>query len=710
MCGTFRLSAVPPFRRLGIAVIVSTAALLLASAPRLNAQYPTDPPPAAELRPLRFPEFQEAQLDNGLRLVVVENNKLPIVSISLNSPAGSRYDPAGLDGLAEVTSELITKGTQSRTAEQISEQIEGVGGTLFAGAGADFFGITSTVLEEHAELAFELIGDVLLNSTFPEQELELARTRYLSALAVEKSDPAALAGRFFASQVYGDHPYGRSMTEASLAAINRSDVAGYAGTRLAPDGSLLVVAGDLSLDRVRRLAERYLGSWRGTPPAVTASPPPAPSPTSILLVHRPGSAQSNILVGNLALTPTDELYYAAVVANKILGGGADARLFFKLREEKGWTYGSFATLARRKDRGYFQANAEVRNEVTDSALTEMLHQVRRMGAEMVSDSELTNAKGFLVGSFPLSIETPQQVAGQVATTRLLGLGDDYLQNYRERLSSVTAAAAMDAAKKVMLSESAVAVVVGDGQAIYDKLATIAPVTIVDLDGGQLTPEDLTPVASELSFDRSQLVAKRDSFQITVQGNAIGHEITAFVVEGDSLMYWEQTSIPLMGMTQETRVVFDSMTFAAKSLDVTGSFGGRPMASHLVYAGDHVTGRAQTPQPTGELKTVDVDTTLTAGTIDLNLLQPFLPLLPLENEASFTVGAFDGGENRVLTVTIKVVGTESITVPAGEFTAYRVAVTGLEQSAVYFVSTDAPRRVLKTEIVGQPIAFELVRRQ
>lgn len=694
-------------RSLVAPALVSTVFMLLAGS-GLRAQYPTEPPPATELRPLRFPAFREARLDNGMQLVVVESHRLPIVSISLNLDAGSRYAPPGLEGLAEIVSELITKGTESRTAEQIAAQIEGVGGNLIASAGDDFFTLSSTVLADHVDLAFELMGDVLLHATYPETELELARTRYRSTLAAEKSDPNALAGRFFAAAVYGDHPYGRSMTEASLAAISREDVTGFAASRLVPDGALLVVSGDISLDRVRQLTDRHLGAWTGSPPATTVPAPPAAKPTTILLVHRPGSAQSNILVGNLALGPRDSLYYPAVVANRVLGGGADARLFLKLREEKGWTYGAYSSLSRRKDVGFFRANAEVRTEVTDSALVELLHQLRLLQTEEIPDSELANAQGFLVGSFPLTIQTPQQVAAQVARARMLGLADDYLETYRERLAAVDPAAASRAARAVLHPDSAAVVVVGDGQAIYDKLASVAPVRIIDTDGSPLTPEDLTPVAAELEFDRTQLVARRDSFQIVAQGTPLGHSVTAWSEAEDGPTYWEITAIPMMGMTQETNVKLDPATLAAVSVDINGNFGGRTAETHLAYDNGHVTGSAQTPKPTGEIATVDVDTTLATGFIDMNLVQPLLPALALADGASFTVSAFDASENRIKTITLKVTGTQDVTVPAGTFSTFRVEMTGIEQGAVYFVTTDSPRRLVKTEVVGQPIVFELIR--
>jgi len=681
--------------------------LLSAAGSLLHAQYPTDPPPPGELRPLQFPDFRETRLDNGLQLIVVENSRLPVVSISLNLPAGSLYDPVGLEGLADIVAELITKGTESRTAEQIAAEIEGVGGTLQATSGSDFFAVTATVLADHVGLAFDLIGDVLLHATFPESELELARTRFLSALRVDKSDPATLATRFFASEVYGAHPYGHSQTEASLAAISRSDVVSFAGMRLAPQGGLLVVAGDLSPTDAQHLAERHLGSWQGSPPEVTVPEPPAPKATEIVLVHRPGSAQSNIRVGNLALRPRDDLYYAAVVANKILGGGADARLFLKLREEKGWTYGAYSGIARRRDVGFFQANTEVRTEVTDSALTEMLRQIRRMGSEPADASELAAAKGFLVGSFPLSIQTPQQVANQVATVKLLGLGDDYLETYRERLDAVDASEAMQAAQTIMRPDNAVVIAVGDGRALYDKLAAIAPVRIVDVDGSPLTPDDLAPTATALEFDHASIVARRDSFRIGFQGNEIGYQVSEVVVGADSLLYREQMSIPMMGAQQVGTVRLDPASLAPLAVDISGQIAGQAMNTRLTYDGNHVTGYTQAPQPSGTPDSSDIDATVADGAIDLNAIQLFLPALQLADGAAFTFNAFDSSDGEPRVVTLKVSGSEEVTVPAGSFTAFRVELSGTPQPAVYFVDTAQPHRLLKIELVGQPLAFELV---
>jgi zinc protease len=683
------------------------AALLIGAATPVLAQYPTEPPPPAPLAPLRFPPFGEARLANGLEVVVVEDHRLPVVSIQLSIPTGAVHDPQSQRGLADLVAELLTKGTASRTADQLAAEIEGAGGSLTASAGLDFFTVSSTVLADRAELAFTLLGDVLLNPTFPETELELARRRFLSALQVERSQPEALADRFFARTIYGAHPYGARNTEESVKAITQASVKQFASTNLRPGGALLVVAGDLTPDRVRALADRHLGAWRGRVAARSYGQPPLPRGTEILLVHRSGSEQSNIVYGNIGLRPGVPEYYATVVANKVLGGGADSRLFLILREQKGWTYGSFSSVSRPFDVGTFEATAEVRNVVTDSALTELLVQLRRIRTETVPDTELVAAKGFLTGVFPLSIETPQQIAGQVATQKRLQLGDDYLQRYRERISAVTADHVRQAAARLIRPDSGVIVVVGDGAKIYQSLTAIAPVKIVDVDGNPLTPDDLTPTAAAVTLDAVQIVARRDSFAVMIQGNPMGAQVSELKEEGDGLVYVEVTSIPLMGLTQNTRVRMERGSLAPLAIEQNGQIGGQATETRINVAGGRATGRAQSPQPGGQVKTVDVDTALAVGTFDTNQLQTVLPALALAEGASITVNVFNASDASIKPVTFKVEGVEDVTVPAGTFSTFKVSMAGGDVPAVLYVSRETPRRVVKIEVVGQPVAFELV---
>jgi len=673
-----------------------------------QAPFPTRPPAPTPLRPVQFPPFQEAALPNGMTLLLIENHEQPSLSVTLSFRAGSAYDPAGKEGLAAIVAELLTKGTPTRSADQIAATIEGVGGSLAASTGDDFLTVATDVLSDHADLAFELLGDVTRRATFPADEVELARTRFLSSLEVELSQPENVATRVFAKEIYGRNPYGRSASPASYKAITRDDVVSFAGRRLRPAGALLVVAGDIDLARARALALQAFGSWRGAPPA-TPAPPAAPvkRSTDIVLVHRPGSVQSNIVMGNTTFLPADTGYYAARIATQVLGGGADARLFMILREQKSWTYGSYATLDRNRGLGHWEATFEGRTAVTDSALQEMLHQIDRMRNDPIPDSELAAAKGFLIGSFPLTIETPRQIARVVTTARLLGLGPDYLPRYRERLAGVGATRARAAARRAYRREGLTIVVVGDAKEIYDRLKTIAPVRLVDVDGDPMTPADLNPTGGPVAFDHSQIVARTDSFQAVVQGNPFGAQVTTVQVAGDSIVFTEATTLGPV-VQQRTTVVLSAADLAMRRSDQSGTVQGQQSEIHLVYTDGRVKGSAIVPQAAGTPKTVAIDTTVPAGAIDDNVLSLLAAALPLAAGKSFSLNVFSSGEGVTKVATIKVTGVENVTVPAGTFSAYRLEISGMQLPVVMHVSTESPRRMLRVAPVGAPLVFQLVK--
>ncbi len=692
----------------GWAVGTAIAVLQTAQLPnRLTAQepFPTRAPAPSRLRPVRFPPFRDVALPNGMTLLLVENHEQPTLSISLSFRAGTAYDPAGKEGTAALVAELLTKGTPTRDAEEIAAAIEGVGGSIAASAGDDFLTVSTDVLSDHADLAFTLLGDVTRRATFSDEELELARTRFLSSLEVELSAAGNVAGRAFQKEIYGRHPYGRNTSAAAYRAITRNDVAGFAGRRIRPAGSLLVISGDITLPRARELATQAFGTWRGAAAPAPAFPAaPAKRRTDILLVNRPGSVQSNIVIGNTTFLPTDTIYYPARIATHVLGGGSDSRLFMILREQKSWTYGSYAALRRSRGLGYWQATFEGRTEVTDSALTELLHQIDRVRTETISDSELVAAKGFLVGSFPLTIETPAQIAQVVTTARLLGLAPDYIQRYRERLTTVSGARARAAAQRVFKRDALTIVVVGDAKALYDKLKAIAPVRLADIEGNAMDPAELNPTGGPVAFDRSQVVARSDSFQALVQGNVLGGQTAKVVTDGDSIVYTESTVI---GQFQQLSTVVLNSDLSIRRTDQTGLVQGQHTEIHLTYAGGRVKGTSQSPQPGGP-RTITVDTTVAAGAVDDNALAVLLPALPLAQGKTFNLNVFSSGEGATKVVSVKVAAIENVVVPAGTFPAYRLELSGMQLPIVMHVTQQAPRRLVRVAPTGAPLVFELVK--
>ena len=535
-------------------------------------------------------------------------------------------------------------------------------------------------------------------------ELDLLRTQTLSGLQVALSQPETIADRQFRAALYGTHPYGRSTTSASVRSITRDDLLAFHRDRLRPSGALLVVAGAVSPAEARRLALRAFQGWTGTPTAAPAVPAPAPrARTEIILVHRPGSVQSNIVAGNLTFTPTDPRRYAAIVANQVLGGGASGRLFLILREEKSWTYGAYSEFVRRKGTGYFDASTEVRTEVTDSALRELLHQLARIRTEPFPAQEFADAKGSLVGQYPLTIETADQVAGAVASARLYGLPADYVQTYRVKLGAITPQEAQAAAQAVIQSDRLTIVVVGDGTKVYDKIKDIAPTTILDPEGKRLTPADLAPKAAALELDLSALAARRDSFTVLVQGNPLGYQIGTLEVLPDGFRYSEKVS--LGGFIDQTTTLEMDKSGMMRSVTQSGKSMGQEVAIDVKYENGRAKGTARTPDPaTRQVKSVTIDTTLAPGTVDDNAVQALIPAFKWAPGAKWTFNVMSAGQGEIKPWSLAVTATESITIGGKPVEAYRAELTGGASPITLWISTARPHQLIKIGIAGQPIEF------
>jgi predicted Zn-dependent peptidase len=671
-----------------------------------GAQTPTKAPAPGPVKPAAIPPFQEATLPNGLRILLVESKRQPVVSLALMLSAGDAYDPNGKEGLATIVSSVLTKGAGKRTADQVSSDIEGVGGSIGASSGPDFMNVRANVLAENAPLAFELVADAVARPTFATSEVELARTQTLSALQLEESQPSSLAGRFFAAQLFGAHPYAKRPTPSTVRSLTTDDLKAFQKARLVPNGALLVVAGDISLERVRTLAQSSFGSWTGAAPLVAKhAQPPARSKTEILLVHRPGSVQSNIIVGNLTYAPANPSHYALTVGNRILGGGSDGRLFKILREQKSWTYGAYSSATRNHDIGTFEATAEVRNAVTDSALAELLRLEKSLATTPVSSIELEASKGGLVGSLPLQLETAQGIAERVGRFTMLGLPKDFIRTERPRLAAITSAQVQQAAKAYMRPDQSLIVVVGDGAQIYDKLAKIAPTRIVNAQGDAMSPSDLVAKATTLPVDVSTLAEKADSFAVLVQGSAMGYQTTTLKKTTTGYSYRTALVVPgIMDNAVETSFGSDLAPLATKG---GGKMQGQTVSVDVTYANGRAKGSGMSPSPTG-MKTVVVDTTIAHGVLDDNMISALVPGLRWAPGAKFSVGAFDASEGTTKQLSLSVAGTESVTVPAGTFPVYRVELSGSTPPMTFFVTTAVPYRIVKMTMVGTPLEFVLIK--
>jgi zinc protease len=483
--------------RLAIVIVVAmtTAVTLPGQIPAGGQQ---EPPPSAglvlkgkapvsnELLKVKLPKPQQAQLSNGLHLMVLEDHRLPRVTFQIIIPgAGGYYDPESMVGLSNYTSQMMREGTSTRSSPVISKELETMAANLTVAAGVS--GPNATVsggsLTDSFPKLFELTADVLLNPSFPADEWDRLKTRSRAGLMQQRTQPGFLSAERFSKVVFGTHPAGRvSATPETLDAITRDAMVEFHRTRFVPDFALIAFAGDITLADAKSLTETKLAQWKkagGTKPSVTE--PPAPGPPKIYLVGRPNSVQTTLMVGTQSMVRTDPDYVPLTVANRVLGGTM-GRLFRHLREEKGYTYGIGSGFSAMQHRGQWSASTNVRTEVTDPALTDLMAEIAEMRDKPVPDAELMDAKRAIVAAFALSLETPEQMLGYYVQSWLYQLPADYWDTYPAKISAVTAAQAQAAAAKYWDASKLQIVAVGDATKIIDTMNKRGALELYDAEG------------------------------------------------------------------------------------------------------------------------------------------------------------------------------------------------------------------------------------
>jgi zinc protease len=443
-------------------------------------------PVSEEILKVKLPRPQEADLPNGLHLMVLEDHRLPQVNFTIIIPgAGGYFDPADKIGLATYTASLMREGTRTRTSPQISEALETMAASLSVASGLSgpTASISGNALSENFDKLMKLAADVLLNPSFSPAEWELFKTRTKAGLIQQRTNPGFLATEMFNRVVFGTHPAARvSPTAANLDAITPDALVEFHRTHYVPDHAAMAFAGDISLADARRLVETKFAAWKkgGVATPAVADPEAAGSP-KVYLVARPGSVQTTLYVGTQSMRRTDPDYAALTVVNRVLGGTM-GRLFRHLREEKGYTYGIGSNFSATQYRGSWTSSTSVRTDVTEPALTDLLAEIAALRDTPVPERELADAKRAIVGSFARDLENPQQVLGYYIDNWLYGLPADYWDTYPARVSAVTAAQAQAAARKYWAPDRLQIVAVGDATKITGILRKKGELQAYDADG------------------------------------------------------------------------------------------------------------------------------------------------------------------------------------------------------------------------------------
>ncbi len=478
---------------LGLLLVVSSAACSKNGTPTQTAddtQPQPDaaalesPPPPAEPKDLTLPEVVVTELDNGLQVNSVVTDQLPVVYAILVVRSGRESDPDRIPGLSSLVAQMLKEGTTERSGAEIAEEIEFLGADLWTDSDEENTYVGTRVLAEHLDEAIEMLAEVAGQPAFDPEELEKLKRRELDRLALSEREPSYIARRTFFRRLYGSHPYGTvDTTPQAVKRVRRQDMLRWHRTHFVGKNAFLIVAGDVDPDAVRSAAETTLGTWRpGRRTVPDYDDPPTREDRQIVVVDRPGSVQSVIYVGNLAIPRASREWIPLTVANQVLGGSAASRLFMDLREKRSLTYGAYSAVAERVDVGPFVAYASVRTEVTPEAVGAFFSHLEQIHREPPTTEELVNAKRYLSDSFPLQVDTPGKLAELVMELRTYGLPNDYWDHYRQWIRSTSASEAHYVARSYIRPAQALVVVVGQAADFARSLTPFGPVTVVSPDG------------------------------------------------------------------------------------------------------------------------------------------------------------------------------------------------------------------------------------
>jgi zinc protease len=406
-------------------------------------------------------------LNNGLVLLTSEQRALPMVSIELLIDAGSRHEPADQAGMANLTSKLLTYGTQKRSATQISETLDFMGASLATGASEDIATVSMTILKKDLATGLELLAEILTQSNFPQAEIDRQKQAVIASIRAREEDPGAVAAIAFAAALFPKSPYGRPVegTEASVKNLQQKSLQEFFTRHYRPNRTIIAVVGDVAEQEIAQSLSKALTSWnKGTPGARPAAPAEIGKPQTARVSK--DLTQANIVLGHDGVVRGNPDYYAIQVMNYILGGGGfSSRAMDSIRNERGLAYSVYSYFGAEKSHGTFQFVMQTKNETALEAIRIAKEEMRRMREQPVSDQELRDAKDYLIGSFPLRFDTNRKVAGFLAQVEYYELGLDYPERYADLIRKVTREDVLRVAKQYLRPDELITVIVANQKKI-----------------------------------------------------------------------------------------------------------------------------------------------------------------------------------------------------------------------------------------------------
>lgn len=403
---------------------------------------------------------------NGMTLLLVERHSLPTVQVEVLVKAGSVYDPEDKAGLAFLTAALLDEGTSTRSSIQIAEEIDFIGASLSASADTDDTSVSLKVLKKDIKLGFDLLSDILTHPVFPADDVERIRQQVLGGLIADKDEPGIVAEKAFDRLLFGAHPYHRPVEgmEETVPKIQRQDIVNFHSTYYRPNNTIMAIVGDLTQEEVEALVKQYMDRWEKKKiPAIQIPKAPYPTPRKVEIIDK-DLTQANILLGHLGIERANPDFYALVVMNYILGGGGfSSRLLTVIRENQGLAYSVESAYDARYYPGRFLVSLQTKNTTANTAIQEVLKQIQQIRTSPVTDQELDEAKSYLVGSFPLRMDTNAKMARLLSYVEYFNLGLDYFDHYPRYIQNVTKADVLRVAKKYLDPERLILVAVAKQQ-------------------------------------------------------------------------------------------------------------------------------------------------------------------------------------------------------------------------------------------------------
>ncbi len=475
--------------------LVSFAILFSATCALAQAPQATPPPPTAP-HSAAFPKPVEKTLPNGLRVVVVPRSQMPLVTAQLLIRSGGEVDPSELSGAADMTAALLTRGTTTKSATQIAEAIEALGGSLNSGAGWDSSTITTGVMSSRIGPALEILADVLRNPTFKDEEIDRLRKQYLNGLRVSLGTPGTIARFVAARVVYRDAPYGHPLsgTPESLPRIKRDDIVKLHDTVYRPDNAVLIIGGDITAENGFALAQKYLGDWpkpaAELPRVAITAPASEAGNRRVLVIDKPDAGQTAVLATRPGINRGSPEYFRGIVANSVLNGYS-GRLNWEIRVKRGLSYGAGSGLDMRRWAGSFSASAQTKNESGAEVASLTLAEISKLATGDLPDSELTPRKASLIGGFARGMETTGGLVGQVSSLALYGVSLDEINRYVSSVQAIKASDVKTFAATRLSADSTSVIVVGDAKKFLPALqkefpqVEVIPAAELDLNSASL---------------------------------------------------------------------------------------------------------------------------------------------------------------------------------------------------------------------------------